>query len=82
MEFILASDVRKVRESFTYNPLLRALVNPTLLSLMEIHKEFISNASGLKSDLGEGQHGCVYVTMGDPKYTLHSQIMFSPQGKP
>ena len=82
MVVVLAPAVDKICESFTQNPLIWTQVNPTFLYFMGIHKEFIVHASEFESDFGEGKHGWACVAMGNQKYTLHSQIAFSPPCKP
>ena len=65
MVAISASAVDNIFESFTHNPLTRAQGKPNLLYIMEIYKEFISNARKFESGFGGGQHDCACVTMGD-----------------
>ena len=55
----LAPAIDKICESLTHNLLTQDQVNPTLLSLMGTHKEFIDNASKFDSNFRGGQHGCV-----------------------
>ena len=67
MVVVSTPDVDKICESFTHNLLMRDQGKPTFLSLIEIHKEFIANASKFESDFGGGQHGCACATMGKQK---------------
>ena len=73
MVVALAPAVYNICESFTHNPQTWAQGNPTLLSLMVIHKKCIAYASGFESYLGGGQHGCVCFAIGNHQYALHSQ---------
>ena len=82
MVVVSAPAADKICESFTQNPLIWTQGNPTFLYFMGIHKEFIVHASEFESDFGGGKHGWACVAMGNQKYTLHSQIAFSPPCKP
>ena len=78
----MALAINKICESFTQNLLTRSQGNPNFLSLMEIHKEFISNASEFNTEFGGGHHGWACFAMGDQQYGIHSEITFVPPRKP
>ena len=70
--------VDKICESFTHNPLTQAQGNYTLLYLIGIHKECITNMIKFECDFVGGQHGCTCIAMGKKQYSLHSHIAFTP----
>ena len=82
MVVVLAPAVENICDSSTHNLLKRAQGNPTFLSLMGIHKDYIANASKFESDFVGGKHGCVCVVTGDQQYLLHSNSTFIHPIKP
>ena len=82
MVVLLVTDVDKICELFTHNPLKWTQGKPTFLSLIVIHKEHIDNAIKSESDFGGGHHGCACAVMGNQQYNLHYKIAFVPPRKP
>ena len=82
MVVVSAPAFDKICKSFTHNQLTRAYGKPTVLSLMEIHKECIANTSKFESNFKRGKHGCACVAIGDQQYALHSHVELVPPRKP
>ena len=82
MVVVSATDVNKICKLFTHNPLIQDQGNPTLLSIMGIHKECIANVSEFKSEFREVKHVYVCVAMGNQQHLLHSNIAFIHPRKP
>ena len=82
MVVILAPVFNKIYKSFTHNLLTRSQGKYTFISLIGIHKKFISNVNKFESGFGGGKHGCVCIAIGNQQYALHSQITIVCPRKP
>ena len=74
----MAASTEKIRESFPFLTVEPIVGEPTYESVKALHQKLNTNAASVRSHLGNGRLGLLYLTITPEVYNTLSQVEFAP----
>ena len=78
----MASSTEKIRDSFPFLTVDPILGEPSYESIKALHQKLNTNAASVRSHLGNGRLGLLYLTVTPEVYNTLSEVEFAPPPNP